>query len=173
MQPEDHNLIAQLRDRASDPFRAVDIPQLPYCSPREKYPPLSAQQIVIAETRLGFHLPPLLRTIYLYVSNGGVGPGHGLVGLDGGPTICDGDLVGHYLELVHNGPPPPYHPWPPQFITICDWGCNMSSELDWTNLKAPVFFFDGNYYEPEQPWETAMRPEAPSLYTWFETWLNK
>jgi hypothetical protein len=107
------------------------------------------------------------------VGNGGFGPGYGLVGLDSGPTIYDGDLVGHYLELIHNGPSPPYHPWPPQFITICDWGCNMTSELDWTDPNTAVFFFDGNHYEPEQPWQTAMTPEAPSLYAWFEKWLNK
>jgi hypothetical protein len=32
----------------------------------DNYPPLSAQQVAQVETRLGFRLPSLLRTIYLW-----------------------------------------------------------------------------------------------------------
>jgi hypothetical protein len=65
MLPAEQTLIAHLIERASDPFRAVDTPQLPYRPPREKYPPVSLAQIAAAETRLGFQFPPLLRAIYL------------------------------------------------------------------------------------------------------------
>jgi hypothetical protein len=173
MRSQQHNLIARLIERAGDSLRAVDNPKTPYRPLPEKYPPLSPQHVSSAEARLGFQLPPLLRAIYLQVSNGGFGPGYGLIGLDGGPTIYGKDLVSLYLDMLEHGPPPPYHAWPKQFITICDWGCNMTSELDWSSPDAPIFFFDGNQYEPEQPWETAMTPEAPSFYVWLENWLNK
>ncbi|SRR6266508_8991 len=173
MRSQEHNLIARLIERAGDSLRAVENPKPPYRPPREKYPPLSSQHVTSAEARLGFQLPPLLRAIYLQVSNGGFGPGYGLIGLDGGPTIYNKDLVTLYLDMLEHGPPPPYRAWPKQFITICDWGCNMTSEVDWTNPDAPIFFFDGNQYDPEQPWETAMTPEAPSFYAWLENWLNK
>src|SRR5262249_55202637 len=104
----------------------------------------------------------------LQVGNGGFGPGYGLIGLEGGPTIYDRDLVDRYLELVQNGPPQPYHPWPKQLITICDWGCNMTSELDWSNTSVPIFFFDANEYEPERLWERVMSPGRPSLFAWLE-----
>jgi hypothetical protein len=173
MYSDHQQLITRLIERASDPLRASDVPRQNLPPPRERYPPLPTQQVANVEARLGFRLPPLLRAIYLQVCNGGVGPGYGLIGCDGGPSIYDGDLAGCYLASIQEDPPLPFHPWPHQFITIGDWGCNMTAELLWTNPEAPVFFFDGNYYDPEQPWETAMKIEAPSLSVWLETWLDK
>ena len=46
-----------------------------------------------AERHLGFELPHLLVRIYLEVANGGFGPGFGLLGVNGGWTDSDMDLV--------------------------------------------------------------------------------
>jgi hypothetical protein len=114
-------------------------------------------------------LPPLLRAIYLRVGNGGFGPGYGLIGVAGGHSVHDQTLVDLYLDLLHSDPP---HPWPSAYLTICDWGCSTSSVLKWTEPDAPVFLLDGTGYDLDQPWETAMTQEAPSLAAWLDQWLN-
>lgn len=50
------------------------------------FPPATKEQVQTTETRLGFALPPLLRDLYLYVANGGFGPGTGLPGVKDGYT---------------------------------------------------------------------------------------
>ncbi len=75
------------------------------------------------------------------------------------------NLADWYLESINN-PHPDYPPWPRQFITICDWGDGITSQLDWTNPQSPIFRFNGDMYN-EGPFENIMKLEAPS-----EAWLN-
>lgn len=59
------------------------------------FPPATEEQLRQAEDESGFPYPPLLRTLYLTIANGGFGPGYGLKGVAGG-----------YREtLVQNGSP--------------------------------------------------------------------
>jgi hypothetical protein len=132
-------------------------------------PPITAELLAVEEGRLGFALPPLLRAIYLRVGNGGFGPGYGLIGVADGHSVHDQSLVDLYLDLIHSEPP---QPWPRAYLTICDWGCNTTSLLKWTEADAPIFLFDGKMYDLDRPWETAMTAEAPSLAAWFDQWLN-
>ena len=44
----------------------------------------SEQAVLAAEAVFGYSLPPILRTVYLTVANGGFGPGYGIMGVDGG-----------------------------------------------------------------------------------------
>ena len=49
------------------------------------FPPVTESAVAAAE-HTGFSIPPLLRSIYLNVGNGGFGPGSGgrIIGLEGG-----------------------------------------------------------------------------------------
>jgi hypothetical protein len=136
------------------------------------YPPVSPDVLKIAEHRLGFQLPALLRMIYLQVGNGGFGPGCGLIGLPGGATLYGQDMVGLYLQDILQPPPSPYRPWPRRFMMIGDWGCNITSVMDVTDEQFPIIRFWGDRYEPGEPWELAMTPEATSLYSWLAEWLQ-
>jgi hypothetical protein len=54
------------------------------------HPPLTGEQLEEAEARLGFAVPPSLRSLYESVGNGGFGPSYGLLGLSGGAKQEDG-----------------------------------------------------------------------------------
>jgi hypothetical protein len=40
-------------------------------------PPASPRELAQSEERIGFNLPPLLRSLYSEIANGGFGPGYG------------------------------------------------------------------------------------------------
>ena len=165
-------LVEKIRERARDPPRFVDMPDVKNKALLHKVPPpVSLVELEIAEKKLGFQLPSLLRALYLQIGNGGFGPGYGLIGLnDKGAKNYHITLVDGYLEgitFVH----PDYPPWPKQLIVICDWGDNITSALDWTSAQCPVYRFNGDRYA-EGPFESVMELESPSLQTWLEDWLN-
>jgi SMI1 / KNR4 family (SUKH-1) len=62
------------------------------------YPPATEEQLRASEQALGFPLPPLLRTLYAQVANGGFGPDHGIKGALGGFGGDLGTIVEMYLE---------------------------------------------------------------------------
>lgn len=49
-----------------------------------EFPPATEEQLRLTEEAMGFPLPPFLRALYLYVANGGFGPGSGITGAFGG-----------------------------------------------------------------------------------------
>ena len=134
-------------------------------------PPVSLDELELAEKKLRFQLPSLLRALYLQIGNGGFGPGYGLIGLnDMGARNYHANLVDGYLEGI-NFVHPDYPPWPRQFITICDWGDSITSVLDWTAPQSSVYRFNGDKYD-EGPLENVIKLESPALQTWLEDWLN-
>jgi SMI1/KNR4 family protein SUKH-1 len=168
MNSDENSLVERLRERIRDPKRFIDVPE---AFPHQVYPPVSLHELAAAEQRLEFQLPPLLRKLYLEIGNGGFGPGFGLLGLNGkGAKNYHMNLVDWYLERV-NATHPDYPPWPRQFITICDWGDSITSELDWTQPDCPIFRFNGDRYEVG-PFENVMKLEALSLRAWLEGWLS-
>jgi hypothetical protein len=167
MSSDEDTLIEKLKERAYDQKRFIDVPE---GFPHRVYPPVSLSQLAMAEQKLGFKLPPLLRRSYLEVGNGGFGPGFGLLALNNeGAKNYHLNLVDWYLELM-NHPHPDFPPWPRQFITVCDWGCGITSLLDWTNPLYPVLRFNGDMYD-EGPYENVMKVESASLQCWLEEWL--
>jgi hypothetical protein len=82
--------------------------------PRQRgfaYPPATEAQIQETEAALGVPLPPLLRTLYTRLANGGFGPGVGLRGIIGGygtPTepfdeyTTDDTIVGYDIWYKAN-----------------------------------------------------------------------
>jgi hypothetical protein len=108
---------------------------------RFAFPPASEAELVETEQKLGFALPPSLRTLYATLANGGFGPGLGLRGaLHGyaGPSPHGGgSLLDYYpggfsengntryidLQSLDQVTLLPYTEWPRELLQICDVGC--------------------------------------------------
>jgi len=127
-------------------------------------PPASLEAVEEAEAVIGEPLPPVLRRIYLEVSNGRVGPDGGILGVRGGWTDqADFDLVSAYA-LHHDTPPEPDHgpPIPPGVVWLCDWGCANWSMVDCRVPGGRMWW-----------WEEGDRHVLDlSVAGWFEMWLN-
>jgi hypothetical protein len=146
-------------------------------------PPVSEDNLIRAEARLGFGLPPLLRELYLRVGNGGFGPGYGFYPLDNGadPKALRSDsLLTTYLALRSMTPQEferywkhgtetaemELSAWPERLLEVCEWGCNIYSYLDCSQPGYPVLRLDHN---------TGVRRltlEALSFRHWLEVWLD-
>jgi hypothetical protein len=162
-------------------------------SPSEEYgmlrqyadPPLTMADLIEAEAKLGFSLPPLLKRIYCEVGNGGFGPGYRLYKFALDPSVddrYDRALVDTYLALHPPGDagfslspgeesaegqqPICYYEYPPQVLMICDWGCNIYSFIDCSSPEYRVLRKDHNYSLTEHVLE------CPSFHQWLEGWLN-
>jgi len=113
------------------------------------YPPAPKSVIVAAEKKLGFPLPPLLRQIYGKLANGGFGPGHGLIGLEGGYpveelSLKEMSLVENYFyelslggEFCVKGSEGGVS-WPEQLVEFCYLGCQGTYAVDCSKPDYPV-----------------------------------
>jgi len=158
-------LILRLIERSRTPDQATDMPFGFF----KFYPPVSSDELEYAEQRLGFHLPHLLRKMYLQVGNGGFGPGYGFLALNkNGSPNYHMNLVDWYLECTN-----PSHEsfWPRDYIVVIDWGDGITSAVKWTDPDSPVYRCNGDQYE-EGSFEQVMKLESPSLKTWLQDWLN-
>jgi hypothetical protein len=128
--------------------------------------PVSATDIAVAEARLGFPLPVLLRDLYQFVGNGRFGPGHGLLNLT---DLDDGErsAIDQYLESRQECPNMPEWKWPEGVLPICDWGCNTLTCLDCLNSPYPVLTFE----YVEGPMELSFMKTRDSLESWLQDWL--
>ena len=144
-------------------------------------PPVTEAEILEAEARLGFPLPPLFRRLYLEVSNGDFGPG--LMMLVNGPLTpeswgADYSIVSWYVGLrsttqeeldARYGTEEEDRPMvlPEKILFIADWGCSIYSCVDCSKPECPVLRNDNN-----ESFRT-FAIEAPSLHEWLEEWLNR
>jgi len=178
-------LIERLKERAHDPQRATDEGNDVTSGGKPVVfvaaPPATEQELVDAESRLGFRLPAVLREIYLEVGDGGFGPGYGLFGV----TTDDEEesLIARYEELRAERKS---FRWPVGLIPICDWGHGIESYVDCTLPDAPVIRVDANmpkddviarvpvgmHYVRASHVEDACWIENPSLQTWLEAWIE-
>ena len=127
-------------------------------------PPVTADRVEAAESRLRVRLPALLKQIYLEIGSGGFGPGDGLTGL---PAPSTPALSAHLYPL-------------------CDWGSGISSALDCARPEAPVIRIDPNMAKADVPVRVppalhfdraaevkdACWVESPSLEEWLTDWLD-
>ena len=120
--PDDENInwVEERYDPTSDPgerLRAL----LAACAPYKlgfEYPPATENQLLATEAALGFALPPLLRTLYAQVANGGFGFGYGLRGAMGGfDGRCSGTIVDQYLSRSYSEE---ILPWASEKIRLTD-----------------------------------------------------
>ncbi|WP_420799432.1 SMI1/KNR4 family protein [Ktedonospora formicarum] len=141
-----------------------------------EYPPASEKDVVAEEEALGYPLPPLLRTLYTQVANGGFGPGYGL------PQIQDHVLrksddsawerssrpvnLAIYLRKTSASATfaVPDYAWPDNLFWLCHWGCGIVSYVDCVSGHIFRGGLERNGY--------IFRHEADSLYEWFDLWLN-
>ncbi|MDQ2904862.1 MAG: SMI1/KNR4 family protein [Chloroflexota bacterium] len=147
------------------------------------YPPASDETLQATEQALGFPLPPLLCQLYAQIANGGFGPGYGLIGALGGFDEA-GNLVELYqshsrrAQLVDleqyqhssaDGAPLelPDTVWPRFLLYLCDWGEAKVSCLDCTT--GSIFLV----HMGKKRHTYVLEPQAPSLYTWWEQWLEE
>lgn len=143
------------------------------------YPPATTEQFLATEQYLGFSLPPLLKTLYARLANGGFGPGFGLMGVVGG--YCEaGNMLENYqfhrqrarlidletytwwadtLEL-------PDTVWPRTMLYLCDWGWGTSFCIDCQTGKVYLKF------PGERDLHYRLKLQATSLEEWFEQWLQ-
>ncbi len=144
-------------------------------------PPVTMADLIEAEAKLEFSLPPLLKRIYAEIGNGGFGPGYGLFKLTLDRSVddeYDDALVDTYLARHPAG----HEAWslspgeggaevqqpieyPDQVLMICEWGCNIYSFLDCSSPEYRVLGKDHNYSLTEHVLE------CPSFHQWLEAWL--
>jgi hypothetical protein len=77
-----------------------------------------SEGIARAEADLGLRLNPFLRRVYAEVSDGGIGPGYGLLPLSGERT-----LVSVHADFRSHG-------WPEKLLPAWDWGDAIWSCVD-------------------------------------------
>ncbi|MEH0579116.1 MULTISPECIES: SMI1/KNR4 family protein [Streptomyces] len=122
-------------------------------------------ELEIAESSLGFTLPPLLARLYQEVANGCFGPGYRLFPLVGqGGTA----VVTYQAERAKAAAADSSH-WPEGVLPILDWGCGMYAAVDCLSEHGTVLLFEPNAVEDN--WEDAWFVDADSLAAWLETWL--
>lgn len=159
-------LLDLLRQRLVDRSRwKCDVPfdSIPLC------PPATATEVAAAEEALGVAIPPLLKLIYLEISNGGFGPGYGLFGApyqSGGyarrqlveesaaitgvrydypdwwleEKFADNrTIVSEYRFWSKQFAPA----WPRSLVPFIYCGCTVYECVDCSAAPYPVFGFDG------------------------------
>lgn len=150
------------------------------------FPPATEEQLRLSEMAMGFSYPPLLRSLYSQVANGGFGPAYGLVGAFGGytdalykekdhtyllqesvvsPTSWEGaDFIDlEQIEKREGIQKKMYldsYAQPTYFISICNWGCGYTSFL---HAKTGRVYYVGENY---------LYYQASSLEEWLERWLR-
>jgi hypothetical protein len=92
--------------------------------------PASEGEVRGAESRIGFRLPPLLRRVYAEVSDGGLGPGYGLLSLKG-----EDSLLSKYAEFRTQG-------WPETLLPCWDWGDAIWSCVDTSDPENRIVTHD-------------------------------
>ena len=154
-----------------------------------EFPPATEEQLLATEESLGFLLPPMLRTLYVLVANGGFGPGYGITGARGGyyfgddgryqtTDMCtDSDSAVEYIDLTdyektHGNPEHiELHPgmWSARFLHLCYDGCGEDHFLDGNSGR--VYHVGCGSHE-EKGYASLISYEANSLEEWLEKWLQ-
>ncbi len=112
-------LVDRLRARAHDAARFNDMGMAlhPRAIP-------AAEDLDALEKRLGWTLPPLLRSVLLELGDG-FGPGYGLLGVHVDQAGFPAALLGQKL------------------LPVCDWGCAIFSLADCSHPDAPIHVCNG------------------------------
>ena len=127
----------------------------------DSYPVATLDLLKDAESQMGFPLPRLLCRLYLEVGNGGFGPGCGLFGLTGG-NQADADMG--ELTLPELYLTDMEYDWPEKLVSICNWGCCISSAIDCSTPEGEMVFVGGTH--------ELYVPEGITFAQWMEDWVN-
>jgi hypothetical protein len=172
---QDHNdIVEQLKAQVANAQRRTDRSRLMPWFDRVPavMPVASSEQIAAVEAELGFDIPPLLKTIYREIGNGGRDLGPGLLGLPGGYDDANG-----YNILKSSRGMASFLSWWEQFIVICDQGCSMYSCIDCTDEDFGVYRWDGNAFDDpvhvDEPSEELWSLEANTFDDWIVDELHR
>lgn len=135
-------------------------------------PPVTEEEMLAAEAALGFALPPLLRRLYLEVSDGDFAfflplskeryrdyfPNSLVVWSVSMPSAMQGEIDAPWNDAAEEEGPTL---WPEKVLVIGDYGCNMYCCLDFSKPDCPVL----------TDTEGILTLEAPSLHEYLEAWL--
>jgi hypothetical protein len=146
-------LIERVRELRLDPNRRTSMAKFSHDMPALR-PPASLELVKDAERRLGFALPPLLRTLYTEIGNGGFGPGYGLWGIGNSPD---------YDWITFD---PPDDCEPSKAVTICEWGCANWSAIDCSTEEGEMVF---SHDRPDLRDEIR---EGISFRQWMQDWAD-
>ena len=124
----------------------------------EKYPPITADVIAETEAKLGFPLPELLKRCFTEFSNGGFGPGYGVIGIGTVDHGAMGDLVEIYKQFETDDDPD----WQKGMLPFCGFGCAIFSCVDCFDPDLTVY----TYEYPD------LNNEGIGLEDYFKRWIN-
>jgi SMI1 / KNR4 family (SUKH-1) len=127
------------------------------------FPPSSDNDVGEAEKRLGFSIPPLLKSMYLEVGNGGFGPGRGgsLIGVKGGYASDFGTLVETYEQLKDDFALEGKE-WRFSLLPFCEWGCNIFTCVNCNDSNYQVYLFE----------EGDVSPKHYTLQDFLQMWIG-
>jgi hypothetical protein len=162
--------------------RAAELPcsDMPPLSDHRRTP-LDPASLPAIEAALGFHLPRLLTELYTEVSNGGFGPGYGLMALM--PThkrAFAGNAVAayHFLRETREGdeeyPVEPALNWPVGLLPIVHMGCSVYYCVDCLAEGLPVFSHDCDAGDESaaRPVREVLLPTGQGLADWLVLWAT-
>jgi hypothetical protein len=116
-----------------------------------------------AEVLVGAAVPGLLRRLHLEVSNGGFGPGYGVLGVDDGFRDDMRRTAVDILTRRGNWPGMPDH-----LLPVCHWGCAIYSFVHCPSGR--MFGWDPNPVAPDD--DVPFFEQEYSLDTWLAAWLD-
>jgi len=131
--------------------------------PFPRTPPATLTAVERAEVVLGAALPGLLRRIFLEVSNGGFGPGYGVLGLEDG---FRDDMKRTAVDILANRDDWPGMPH--SILPVCHWGCAIYSFVDCPSGR--MFGWDPNPVAPED--DVPFFEQEYTLDAWLAAWLD-
>ena len=162
-------LINKVRELVANPRRATSAAGWPsgYSAIAPSFRPASASVVEDAKRRLGFPIPNLLSRLWLEVANGGIGPGYGIYGLDGGMTdeavylplpdlFLEWRDCEQWIELVGGESADRTFP-------ICDWGCCTFSAVDCMTAEGNLLLFADGVKRIDQ---------GVTFAHWIEDWAD-
>jgi hypothetical protein len=162
-------LIERLRERSKDPRRVTSAASGlgDHWIHAEIFPPAPADVVRDALERFGFPLPTLLVRIWSEVANGGIGPGYGIYGLEGGLTHELNDLPLPNLWLLYLDDPTGIEligeKSAPKSFPMCSWGCCNESWIDcWSSEGNMILITD----------QGVCIDQGVSFASWIEDWLE-
>lgn len=143
-------------------------------------PPIEPISLEECEQHLGFKIPVILRDIYLYVANGGIGPDS--------DTMQDGTILRAIKNNTESGFPSIVEVymflkqplkdnklwvWPNKLLPFCDWGCGMYSCIDCSRSNLPLYLYDSNVQLFDEECAPVILKHTLVFDEWMKLWANK
>lgn len=146
-------------------------------------PPATPSEIAAAEARLGFKMPPLLKSLYTEIANGGFGPSQGFLGVPSRKVKAGYHLVNAYRRFAHRKK----LKWPKRLLPINYLGCDVWFCIDCSDVNRRVIMFDSDlggleesdaatprrsWPYPRNPFGVCFRVRSKSFETFLKVWLS-